>query len=204
MLYTDLITSPTALSVTHQAVLLYISRSFSSSSFFPLSTHKVKKNRSQIRGRRWHFSFYDLIFKPSDTIWGTHLNSRMLGVACALWDPLHRWPVVHYKGLNTTVTQQRSNEKVHNLLRGRRAKTSRKGAEVRTWIQFRRRKGSPESNKSSGKGIKRKMKKTQKVETKIWKGHTFIKMLIWTPKALWALNFRPFWGTKWIIHFPGL
>lgn len=102
------------------------------------------------------------------------------------------------------MTWQCSNKKVHSLLGGKKANTSRRRTEARTWIQFRRRKGSPESSKSLGKGVKRKRKKTQKVETKIWKGHTFIKILIWTTKALWGLNFWTFWGTKWIIQFPGL
>lgn len=64
--------------------------------------------------------------------------------------------------------------------------------------------GSPESNKSLGKGVEKAGKKPEKVETKIWKGHTFLKTLIWSTKALSGLNFWTFWGAKWIIPFPGL
>lgn len=73
------------------------------------------------------------------------------------------------------MTWQCSNKKVHSLLGGKKANTSRRRTEARTWIQFRRRKGSPESSKSLGKGVKRKRKKNPEGWNKDLKGSHLYK-----------------------------
>lgn len=135
--------------------------------FFFLSTHKVKKKKKKItpsteekyRDINDIFLFTVLFLSQMTRSGGLTSTSECLGLL------VHRetCSVTGVQHIIRTRTPQVawccSNKKVHCLLGRGKCKTRRKGTEVSTWIQFRRRKWSPESRKSLGKRVRRKILK---------------------------------------------